>query len=217
MLNNKATVIIMAMIVIVHIILPSPPPVPRSEQDYRDMLSGIFRRYDWRMKACPPFGADKGVGLLESCEGFRYVVQLKVSSEGRSDPLVPLLAQAILQAKSVAQAFPEQAVPLAVVAAPMISPSVAKKLRSFLTESAPDAAAGMFDREGFRHFVGPGLEQLNAPAPNRTRRQHHPPPTAAYLFSDLNQWMLKVLLAPLLPDELLQAPRGDYRNASELA
>ncbi|OYV98078.1 MAG: hypothetical protein B7X11_06145, partial [Acidobacteria bacterium 37-65-4] len=37
------------------------------------------------------------------------------------------------------------------------------------------------------------------------------------LFSDLNQWMLKVLLAPELPEHLLAAPRGRYRNASQLA
>jgi hypothetical protein len=37
------------------------------------------------------------------------------------------------------------------------------------------------------------------------------------LFSDLNQWMLKVLLAPELPDALLASPRGQYRNASHLA
>ena len=37
------------------------------------------------------------------------------------------------------------------------------------------------------------------------------------LFSDLNQWMLKVLLAPEIPEHLLSAPRGEYRNASELA
>lgn len=39
----------------------------------------------------------------------------------------------------------------------------------------------------------------------------------ADLFTDLNQWMLKVLLAPELPEKLLSAPRGRYRNASQLA
>jgi hypothetical protein len=37
------------------------------------------------------------------------------------------------------------------------------------------------------------------------------------LFSDLNQWMLKVLLAPELPEHLLSAPRGRYANVSQLA
>ena len=45
----------------------------------------------------------------------------------------------------------------------------------------------------------------------RSRRE------SGQLFSDLNQWMVKVLLAPELPDALLKAPRGQYRNASQLA
>jgi hypothetical protein len=90
-------------------------------------------------------------------------------------------------------------------------------LVSFLSQFAPDVAIGILDREGFRHFVGPGLEKLNAAPPRRAHRQKLPPPESAYLFSDLSQWMLKVLLAPLLSEELLRAPRSEYRNASELA
>jgi hypothetical protein len=37
------------------------------------------------------------------------------------------------------------------------------------------------------------------------------------LFSDLNQWMLKVLLAWRIPESLLSAPRERYRNATQLA
>jgi hypothetical protein len=128
-----------------------------------------------------------------------------------------LLSQAILQVRAYAQAFPESAVPLAVVAAPVISSSAANSLVSFLSHFAPDVAIGILDREGFRHFVGPGLEKLNAAPARRAHRQKLPPPESAYLFSDLSQWMLKVLLAPLLPEDLLRAPRREYRNASELA
>lgn len=127
------------------------------------------------------------------------------------------MSQAILQARAFTQASPEPAAPLAVVAAPVISPSTAHGLMNFLSEVAPNVAAGVIDREGFRHFVGPGLEKLNAPPPSRVRRQRHALPEPAYLFSDLNQWILKVLLAPLLSEEFLNAPRGRYRNASELA
>ena len=43
-------------------------------------------------------------------------------------------------------------------------------------------------------------------------------PESAPLFSDLNQWMLKILLAPpLIPEGFLLAPRERYRNASQLA
>ena len=44
-----------------------------------------------------------------------------------------------------------------------------------------------------------------------------PQGAVSHLFSDLNQWMLKVLLAPKIAPDLLHAPRGEYRNASQLA
>ena len=67
-------------------------------------------------------------------------------------------------------------------------------------------------------FRGPNLDDLNAEPPllspavrsGVVRQSRH-------LFSALNQWMLKVLLAPELPEHLLSAPRGRYRNASQLA
>lgn len=200
--------------------MPTPSPIPspakRSEQEYLAVLVDLFRRNGWRVEVNPPVG-HKEADLLVSSESARYVVELKVASEGRSDRLVPLLAQAILQARAAADASTEGAAPLAVVAAPTISTSIAKSLQDFLAENAPDAAAGIFDRDGFRLFLGPGLEKLNAPAPKRVRRKQHVPPESSYLFSDLNQWMLKVLLAPLISADLLRSPRRKYRNASELA
>ena len=87
---------------------------------------------------------------------------------------------------------------------------------AFAEEYAPEVAAGVVDLEGFRLFRGKGLEELNA-EPARAARRVAGPPIGQALFSDLNQWMLKVLLAPELPDTLLSAPRGRYRNASQLA
>jgi hypothetical protein len=37
------------------------------------------------------------------------------------------------------------------------------------------------------------------------------------MFSDLNQWILKLLLAPEFPASLIGAPREKYRNATQLA
>ena len=191
-------------------------PGPRSEREFEDLVAHLFRHHGWRVKKEHSL-ADKRVDLVVARGNERYIIELKAASEGRPDRLVPLLSQAILQARAYAKAFPEPAAPLAVIAAPAISQSAANSLLSFLAQFAPDAAVGILDREGFRHFVGPGLEKLNAAAPRRDHRQKLPPPESAYLFSDLNRWMLKVLLAPLLPEDLLQAPRGEYRNASELA
>jgi hypothetical protein len=150
----------------------------------------------------------------------RYLVALKASSEGRRDRLVPLLSQAILEARSLAVPDPHRARPLAVVAAPQVSEPVVKAVREFAHEHAPDVAIGLLDREGRRVFVGPGLESLNADPSEASVHPLAAGEPSIELFSDLNQWMLKVLLAPhlghpdLMPESL---PRGEYRNASELA
>ncbi len=189
---------------------------PRNERDFEGLVANLFRQHGWRVKR-EPIVAGKRADLWVTRGDQRYIVEIKAASEGRPDRLVPLLSQAILQARAYAQASAEPVVPLAIVAAPAISPNGANSLKSFLAEFAPDASVGILDHQGFRYFVGPGLENLNAAPSRAARRQKLPSPESAYLFSDLSQWMLKILLAPLIPVDLLRAPRGEYRNASELA
>jgi hypothetical protein len=88
---------------------------------------------------------------------------------------------------------------------------------AFAQRYAPDAAAGVIDFEGFAMFRGSHLEELNAEGEVLPASARQAVRDSGALFSDLNQWMLKVLLAPELPDVLLSAPRGQYRNASQLA
>ena len=145
-----------------------------------------------------------------------YVIELKSASEARRDRLLPLLAQAILQVQAAARRSKGRAAPLAVVAAPRVPDSFVEDARRFAAEYAPNVAIGVIDLEGFRAFAGPSLDELNAPrADAPARLAPHAP--SVHLFSDGNQWMLKVLLAPRLPEALLAAPRAEYRNASELA
>ena len=196
--------------------LPGLNSISRTESQCLDLFVRVFREDGWEVDP-EPSSADKGADLAISRGNLRYIVALKVSSEGRRDRLVPLLSQAILQARAAAQASTHQAFPLAVVAAPLIPWSAVEGLMDFLAQVAPDSTVGIFDLEGFRRFVGPGLEKLVA-APSRTeRKQKLRVPDSANLFSDLNQWLLKVLLAPLVPEDLLDAPRGEYRNATDLA
>ncbi|HEY1256137.1 MAG TPA: hypothetical protein VGF01_15280 [Terracidiphilus sp.] len=84
-----------------------------------------------------------------------------------------------------ANASSESAVPLAIVAAPVISPSVAVGLMRFLADFMPDAASGTIDNEGLLHFVGPGLERLNSAPPRLARWRKPVPSDSTYLFSDL--------------------------------
>lgn len=181
------------------------------------LLASLFERAGWNVKRHPdrgPFQPD----LIARRRGFAYAVDVKAGPEGRRDRLVPLVAQAVLQASRAAG---QSAAPLAVVAAPRIPRRVAEQVIRFAEDYAPDAAVGVIDFDGLSLFRGAHLEGLNgearAPSPAVKRPVAGGPAGGSDLFSDLNQWMLKVLLAREIPDGLLAAPRGQYQNASQLA
>jgi len=175
-------------------------------------LAALFEKAGWHVRLHP--SADPGPDLVARRKGMEYAVEIKSAPEGRSDRLVPLFAQALLQA---ARAAGRKAAPLAVVAAPRISSRAAAQVMAFAERYAPDAAAGVIDFGGFALFRGPHLEEMNAPGRDLPVSMRKSARDSGQFFSDLNQWMLKVLLAPELPDELLASPRGQYRNASQLA
>jgi hypothetical protein len=174
------------------------------------LLDEAFERAGWALER----NAGDRAGLVVRRQGAAYVVELKVGAEGRPDRLIPLLAQAILEAQSAAAPGLH---PLAVVAAPRIAARAAKQIVRFAQAHAPGVAVGILDFEGVRLFKGPHLESLNAPLPHPPALSSRAQAEPGHLFTDLNQWMLKVLLAPEVPSPLLSAPRERYRNSSELA
>jgi hypothetical protein len=132
--------------------------------------------------------------------------------------LIPLLAQAVLQAQAAARNHPEMGAPLAIIGTDKVTDKLVRETEQFARDYAPGVGVGLVTFDGARWFRGPGLDVLNvergrAVSPPRARV----PAPVSHLFSDLSQWMLKVLLAPGIPPDLLSAPRGEYRNASQLA
>lgn len=191
--------------------IPAPLEPSKRGRLAESRLAALFERAGWHVRRHPN---DAGPDLLARRKGIEYAIEVKSAPEGRGDRLVPLFAQAVLQAAHAAR---QKAMPLAVVAAPSISRRAAEQVIAFAQHYAPDAAAGVIDFEGFALFRGPHLEEMNAPGRDFPAANRKSAPDSGQFFSDLNQWMLKVLLAPELPDELLASPRGQYRNASQLA
>jgi Holliday junction resolvase len=184
--------------------------------DFENIVAEAFRKAGWRVRRHPAAG-DMRADLVVDDGARKYIVEVKSAAEGRRDRLIPLLSQAILQAQAFARQFPERAAPLAVVAARRVPESVADDIKQFAERHAPEVAVGVIDGEGFRSFLGPGLEGLDAKpslhaAPRIVFPQHLPD-----LFSDLNQWMLKILVGQRLPASLIEIPREPSRNASQLA
>jgi len=187
----------------------------RRGKDAEDELFKLFSLNNWRVKHAPrlgPYHAD----LLVSKGDQAFVVEIKSLSEGRSDRVIPLLSQAILQARAYARQE-GHARPLAVIYVESVSRSLRDQVHSFAKKFAADVAVGIVSNSGLKHFEGYGLESLNAEPVNIHWSAASSSKQAINPFSDLNQWMLKVLLAPLIPENLLNAPHKFYRNASELA
>lgn len=186
--------------------------------DLERLVADAFRRVSWRVHH-PRQGDGPQPDLIVEGGGRKYVVEIKRSSEGRRDRVIPLLSQAILEAQASARLFPEAVVPVAVVGAEHFPPAVVDSVQKYADRVAPQMVVGLVDAAGLRAFWGHGLEILNArpsSKENRTRRQIAGQ-SLPRLFSDLNQWMLKILLAESIPEDLLSAPRSRYRNPTELA
>ena len=184
------------------------------EQRALGQLVEVLSRQNWIVAASRPAAVSPAPDLVVSRGAKKLAVELKSIAEGRADRLIPLWSQAWLQISRVA---PKGHVPLAVVAAEHISPKAADAVLSFAEEYAPEAHAGVMDLRGLARFRGPLLHGIE----EDPRENVHPRLVGGSpvrnLFSDLNQWMLKVLLAPRLPEHFLQAPRGRYVGPSELA
>lgn len=183
---------------------------------FENIVGDAFRKAGWRVHSHPAAG-DMRADLLVDDGANKYVIEVKAASEGRRDRLIPLLSQAILQAQAFARQFPESATPLAVVAARRVPASVVDHIKQFAQRHAPDVAVGIIDADGLRSFLGPGLEALDAKPTSRADRNLAQRQSMPDLFSDLNQWMLKILLAPNIPESLISVPREPVRNASQLA
>jgi hypothetical protein len=189
----------------------------RNRLHFEPDLYEAFREAQWKVDRSAV--GDRRSELLIRRGKHQYLIWLKAASEGRRDRLIALLSQAVLEAKSLASDA-RGAAPLAVIAAPRIAPPVAEALKAFAGKYAPEVAIGLIDDEGLRSFVGPGLDSLNSRKSPNVRHADAAEQPAVHLFSDLNQWMLKVLLASnieraeLMPADL---PPDGCRNASELA
>lgn len=194
-----------------------PNPSIDNEAQLQLVVAELFREKGWKVLA-QPHEENLAPDLIASRQGKKLIVEVKRASEGRRDRVIPLLSQAALEAAYYSRSLPDHPVPVAIVGANHIPESLAEEAMQFVRERAPDVAVGLMDLEGFRSFAGHGLESLNSERrPANSIRSSKLRARAPQLFSDLNQWMLKVLLAPRIPESYLSAPRGHYQGASQLA
>lgn len=175
----------------------------------------VLRNAGWEVAQAPQGDKHPAGDLLASRGNLEYLVEIKSASEGRADRLIPLWAQTYLEASHAAGKGRRA---LAVVVVPRVTPAVARQVLDFAERHAPHAGAGVMDFDGQSWFNGEGLADLGAGEAQRwNSAQFASREPARDLFSDLNQWLLKVLLAPEISEHLLSAPRQRYSQAAALA
>lgn len=185
------------------------------EEHAEALVAHLFEANGWDVDRSPKY-RNKRLDLLVRRGPQRFAVEIKALAEGRADRVIPLLSQAILQAQANALDA-GNAQPLAIVFVEGASPSLSKQVSSFAEQYASHVAVGLVSKNGLRYFRGAGLEALNAEPEEPRWYGSAPSNQPVNLFSDLNQWMLKVLLAPEIPEHLLHAPRQRYQSGSEFA
>jgi hypothetical protein len=177
-------------------------------------LAAAFRVAGWRVESRKRSKASSPDLIVEKGP-LRYAVELKVARQGRRRLLAALLADALIRSDWYASQE-EGSIPLAVVGAPLLSDSMAKDLHNYVARFAPGRAYGLIDLEGRLELKGPGLESVQG----KSLFEHFsvlPEQSPPDLFSDRSQWMLKILLAPRIPPELLGSPHVLVRSPAELA
>lgn len=184
-----------------------------AERDASGLVKKVFEEAGWHALEQPHM-SNRRPDLCVSRGAYRYAVEIKAIPRGSSARLEDSWSRACLQAKHAAG---NDARPLAIIVAPRVSHGAVERLTAFADRYAPDVAMGILDQLGLQAFRGPGLEALNREAQHAPDRHANQPLVPKNLFSDLNQWLLKALLAPELPEGLLGRPRGEYRHASALA
>jgi hypothetical protein len=179
-----------------------------------ERLSAAFRNAGWKVVSVSGEGK---ADLVVAHGPKRYALEVKIARESRKAEVQGALADAILRSKSAARAV--GAKPLAVVGAPHISDAMAAALRDYVREYADGCAHGLVDLRGRLELHGPGLSEvgLNTDAFVSASFSKRNGPSRVDLFSDLGQWLLKVLLARRLSEKLLNGPRIQARNAKHLA
>ena len=159
---------------------------------------------DCRIEALEEFG---GCDLAISVKGKPYGVVIK-QTQLRSDVALGHLSQAVLEAQRHLSGH--IAKPFALLVVPELKPKQLEHIDAYAKKYIPEASIAVLAENGqcwlrledeLSYFAVNKQAMKNSSFAS-TRRVN--------LFSDTNQWLLKVLMGEYLPDSALSVPRNPY-------
>ena len=188
----------------------------RSDQEWLVLLGDNFREAIPSARVFTPEPTEMGADLVIESGDQRLLVLLELVRGPRIPEVEGQLARAVLKLKRCADE--QGGIPVPVVALTRYGPKLEQAVRSFMEEFAPGVGWGLLDERGQAVLMVPGLDlrwsravslpEWGGGSAERGDRQ---------LFTDLNRWLLKVLLLVNAPDKLWGGPRQKPRHPTELA
>jgi len=182
-------------------------------QPHAQLLKNILTRY--LPNAETSFGEnDTGADLEMRVGNTLFIVQITATSSRNIEDLTSRLAAAILVSERLARE--RKATPVALVTVPHLGPKGMASAARFVAQNKPGFAWGAFDARGNVRLVIPQL-CVDVTDEGATPRTATPSTRNASLFTDLNQWLLKVLLLFEVDEHFWGGPRVAVRNRAALA
>lgn len=156
---------------------------------------------------------DDRVDLVADVRGRRVVIEAKSVLIPVVEDVLARLSMGALQARRLADEF--GAVPLVAVLVPSLGPKTIGAAMAFMATHLPEAGWALVDPAGNARIRIPALDiDIDRPVARveRTRAGR----SSVRLFSDLNRWLLKVLLLADAPPELWGGPRQPILSSRDL-
>ena len=139
------------------------------------------------------------------------------TGDGRADRLLPQMALAILEARAYAQLAGKSVKPMAIALVDQVSQLLVRAVDDMVGKLAPRFPVAIVDHTGRWSISVPGLTSRDFLNASKLHKAEPSSTQSVNLFSDANQWMLKMLLAWHLPEGLIAAPKIQYRSGRQLA
>lgn len=178
------------------------------EQILRDVIPGFRSRV-------PEHSIVGGrVDLMADVQGRRVVVETKRVLIPVVEDVIAKLSMGALQARRLADEM--DAVPLVAVLVPSLGPKTIGAAVEFMAAHLPDAGWALVDPAGNARVRIPELGiDIERPVARIARPQAGR--SSVRLFSDLNRWLLKILLLADAPAELWGGPRQPILSSPDLS
>lgn len=156
--------------------------------------------------------------LIGSIGGIELAVALKSMSRGTIEDMKGRLATAILQLR---QTLDQEGVrePVVVLHAQRVGRRAIGELKDFMREYAPEFGWGAIDEQGSFHFELPSLDLEVDERGHNSRREARETKHNKRAFTDLNRWLLKLLMLRDAPERMWKSGekyRRDIRNPNDL-